>query len=93
MTAYTVPTDPADPEHAALELIVRLPADILDSTAFTTVLQQYCSLLHAQGCFTGLCWPDAKAVAPPCPSTSPTATMRPTSCVTGPATFSPGPTA
>jgi hypothetical protein len=28
-TIYTVPDSPADPEAAALELIVRLPADLL----------------------------------------------------------------
>ena len=41
MPTYTVPDNPADPEHTALELIVRLPADVLHTTAFTTVLQDY----------------------------------------------------
>jgi hypothetical protein len=40
MSAYTVPDKPTDPEAAALELIVRLPADILHTAAFTTVLQE-----------------------------------------------------
>jgi hypothetical protein len=61
--AYTVPDDPPDPESAALELIVRLPADILRTAAFTTVLQDYCSVLHAEGAFAGLSWADAKQVA------------------------------
>ena len=53
----------ADPEAAALELIVRLPADILDSDAFRDVLRDYCSVLSAEGAFTGLSWLDAKQVA------------------------------
>jgi hypothetical protein len=60
---YTVPTNPADPEAAALELIVRLPGEILHTTGARPVLQEYCSMLHAEGAFTGLSWPDAKAVA------------------------------
>ena len=63
MTTYSVPDQPADPETAALEMIVRLPADILGSTAFTTVLQDYCGVLHAENCFAGLTWVDAKQVA------------------------------
>ncbi len=50
---YTVPEHPDNPEAAALELIVRLPADILDSAAFTAVLQEYAGVLHAENCFTG----------------------------------------
>jgi hypothetical protein len=34
-TAYTVPDNPTDPEAAALELIVRLPADILHTVTAT----------------------------------------------------------
>jgi hypothetical protein len=59
----TVPDSPADVEAAALELIVRLPADILHTTAFTTVLQDYCGALRAEGTFVGLAWADAKAIA------------------------------
>ena len=62
-TTYTVPDNPTDPELAALELIVRLPADVLHSDAFTTVLQDYCSVLDAEGCFDGLSWDDAKNIA------------------------------
>jgi hypothetical protein len=61
--AYTVPDNPADPEGAALELIVRLPADILHTTRFTAELQDYCGVLHAEGAFAGLTWADAKQVA------------------------------
>ena len=51
--SYTVP-DPADPEAAALDLIKRLPADILHTGAFTEVLQDYFSVPHADGGFAGL---------------------------------------
>jgi len=63
VTPYTVPDHPADPEGAALELIVRLPADILHTTRFTAELQDYCSVLDAEGCFSGLTWADAKQIA------------------------------
>jgi hypothetical protein len=63
VTVYDIPDNPPDPEAAALELIVRLPADILRTAAFTTVLQDYCSVLHAEGAFAGLSWPDAKQIA------------------------------
>jgi hypothetical protein len=48
-TTYTVPDNPADVEAAALELIVRLPADILHTGALTVVLQEYAGTLHAGG--------------------------------------------
>jgi hypothetical protein len=60
---YTVPDSPADPEAAALELIVRLPKEILHRDDFMPVLQEYCSLLDAEGCFAGLSWSDAKNIA------------------------------
>jgi hypothetical protein len=62
-TAYTVPDNPTDPEAAALELIVRLPADILHTEGFTPILQDYCALLQMEGAFAGLSWADAKAIA------------------------------
>jgi hypothetical protein len=62
-TTYTVPTNPSDPELAALELIVRLPAMLLGSDTFTTVLQDFCGLLHAEGAFAGLSWADARQIA------------------------------
>lgn len=69
-TAYTPPDNPADPEAAALELIVRLPTSIserLTAAAFisglTEVLQDYCGMLQAEGAFAGLSWADAKPVA------------------------------
>jgi hypothetical protein len=60
---YIVPDNPADPEAAALELIVRLPGDIFHTDAFTTVLQDYCGALDVEGAFAGLSWADAKQVA------------------------------
>jgi len=63
MTTYTVPNSPADPEAAALELIVRVPAEVLHTDAFTPVLQDYCGVLHAEGAFAGLAWDDARRVA------------------------------
>jgi hypothetical protein len=90
MTTYTVPARPADPEAAALELIVRLPREILRTNAFTATLQDYCGVLHAEGAFASLSWPDAKAVAGPCPSIGAPAMMPPTSCVTGRGRCAPG---
>lgn len=65
-TSYAVPDDPTDPEAAALELIVRLPGQVIEGGAspmLTEVLQHYSSLLHAEGAFAGLSWSDAKAIA------------------------------
>jgi hypothetical protein len=36
---------------------------VLDSDAFRTVLQDYASVLHAEGALAGLCWRDARHVA------------------------------
>ena len=62
-STYTVPANPCDPEAAALDLIVQLPAQLLDTHAFTAVLQDLCGLLHAEGAFAGLSWDDARQVA------------------------------
>jgi hypothetical protein len=61
--SYTVPANPSDPEAAALDLIVQLPAQLLDTHAFTAVLQDLCDLLHAEGAFAGLSWNEARQVA------------------------------
>lgn len=70
MTIYAVPDNPEDPEAAALELIVRVPQAILANRGeltvaarITEVLQDYCSVLDAEGCFAGLSWADAKPIA------------------------------
>jgi hypothetical protein len=62
-TTYTVPDNPADVEAAALELIVRVPGQIMHTDALTEVLQDYCGALHAESAFAGLSWEDAKNVA------------------------------
>jgi hypothetical protein len=56
-----MPTDPADPEAAALELVVRLPFEVpgrdlppLDE------LQDFAGVLHAEGCLAGMAWGDAQ---------------------------------
>lgn len=59
-TDYTVPDDPADPEAAALELIVRLPQDIESPPAEMVALlheitagSQTAGLpMELQGCLT-----------------------------------------
>jgi len=63
MPTYTVPNNPTDVEAAALELIVRLPADLLQTGELTAALQDYCGVLHAESTFAGLCWLDAKNIA------------------------------
>ncbi len=62
-TTHTPPDNPADPEAAALDLIVRMPEAVLHRDDFRSVLQEYCSLLDAEGCFAGLSWSDAKNIA------------------------------
>jgi hypothetical protein len=75
-TTYEVPTNPAGPEAAALDLIVALPARLLDTSAFTPVLQDFCGLLHAEGALAGLSWNDARQIAARWPTT-PATTMIP----------------
>jgi hypothetical protein len=62
--AYTVPDSPADVEAAALDLIAHMPGEVFDAPdAMTAVLQEFCGMLQLEGCFAGLCWSDAKAIA------------------------------
>jgi hypothetical protein len=64
MPTYTVPDHPADPEAAALELIVRIPIDVLGRDCPSReVLQEFTALLSAEGAFTGMSWHDAKHAA------------------------------
>jgi hypothetical protein len=64
MTAYTVPTNPADPCAAALEMIVCLPAVVQPRAAvLREVLQEIAALLDAEDAFTGMSWHDAKHAA------------------------------
>lgn len=63
-TTYSVPDDAADPEAAALELIVRLPVELLGyDWPSRETLQEFTALLSAEGTFAGMSWHDAKAAA------------------------------
>jgi len=61
--SYIVPDNPADPEAAALDLIERPTRRDSAHGAFTEVLQDYCSVPHADGAFAGLEWADARQIA------------------------------
>ena len=58
-----ISTPPADPESAALDLLVRAAETATGSTAFRAVLQDFAGALHAEGAFAGLAWADAQLVA------------------------------
>lgn len=59
----TVHALPADPEGAALDLLVQAAEAATGSTAFRAVLQDLAGLLHAEGALAGLAWADARLVA------------------------------
>lgn len=59
----TIDTPPANPESAALDLLVQAAEDATGSTAYRAVLQDLAGLLHAEGTLAGLAWPDARLVA------------------------------
>lgn len=74
-------TPPADPEAAALELLVQAAEDATGSTAFRAVLQDLAGLLHAEGALAGLVWVDARLVAAAvsfdvCTATDPVRSLR-----------------
>lgn len=58
-----VDTPSADPESAALDLLVRAAETATGSTAFRAVLQDVAGVLHAEGALSGLEWSDARLVA------------------------------
>jgi hypothetical protein len=62
---YAIPDpDPdADPENAALQLIIRLPAKILHTDRRALVWHAYAAVLAEEHAFQGLGWPDAKLCA------------------------------
>jgi hypothetical protein len=64
-TSYTVPENPADPEAAALELIVRFPINLLDDDDGPSLeaLQEFAGFLSAEGTFAGMSWHDARHAA------------------------------
>jgi hypothetical protein len=57
-----VPDNPADPEAAALELIVR-STEVLDDPVVSAGVQEFALLLDVEGAFTGMSWPDARGAA------------------------------
>ena len=59
----TVLDNPAKPEAAALELIVRLPEAIMGDSGVRVILQELAALLDAEAAFTGMSWHDAKHAA------------------------------
>jgi hypothetical protein len=74
-------TPPADPESAALELLVRSAETATGSTAFRAVLQDVAGALHAEGALVGLAWSDARLVAAAvsfdaCTAADPVASLR-----------------
>ncbi|KLO29519.1 hypothetical protein [Mycobacterium haemophilum] len=61
---YTVPNHPADPESAALEMVVRLTTDLLGhESPSREALQEFAALLSAESAFAGMSWHDAKHAA------------------------------
>lgn len=63
-TAYTPPDNPADPEAAALDLIVRLPGAVLGRDwPPLDVLQEFAQVLQIEGALAGMSWHDAKHAA------------------------------
>lgn len=58
-----IDTLPADPETAALDLLVQAAEAATGSTAFRAVLQDLAGLLHGEGALAGLAWVDARLVA------------------------------
>lgn len=66
--AYALPENPDDPEAAALELIVRIPTEVMAEPGrllhpLIEVLQDFTGMLSVEGAFTGMVWPDAKQIA------------------------------
>jgi hypothetical protein len=60
---YTDPDHPADPEAAALELIVRVPEEITNDSSVRAILQELTAMLQVEDTFTGMSWHDAKHAA------------------------------
>lgn len=58
-----ISTPPADPESAALDLLVQAADTATGSTAFHALLQDLAGALHAEGALSGLSWADARLVA------------------------------
>lgn len=64
MSNYAVPDDPADPETAALDLIVQFPRDVLGGNSPPCeLLQELATMLELGAAFSGLTWHDARHAA------------------------------
>jgi hypothetical protein len=50
-------------EQRALAIVRNLPGDLLESDTVSLVTAAYAAVLAEDGCFKGMRWPDAKAVA------------------------------
>ena len=60
--AQAIPDTPADPEAAALDLIVR-SAEPLDDPVVSAGVQEFAALLEVESTFAGMSWPDAREAA------------------------------
>lgn len=56
-------TPPADPESAALDVLVQAAEAATGSTVFRAALQDLAGALDAEGALAGLAWVDARLVA------------------------------
>jgi hypothetical protein len=69
----TISTQPADPESAALDLIVRIGEAVPDTTALRTSLQHLAGALRIEGALAGLTTvADARLAAATVAEASPT---------------------
>ncbi|BCP05891.1 amino acid aminotransferase [Mycobacterium sp. 5-140-3-2] len=59
----TVPANPVDVEHAALDLLVNVPELAAETDHFRTALQDFAGLLQLESAFVGLGWADARRAA------------------------------
>jgi hypothetical protein len=59
----TMNTQPADPESAALDLLVDAAETVTGGAAFRPVLQDLAGVLLVEGVLTGLAWADAQLAA------------------------------
>lgn len=59
----TVPDNPVDVEHAALDLLVNAVELVAETDHFRSALQDFAGLLQLEGAFAGLGWADARRAA------------------------------
>ena len=80
-TTQIHPPVPADPEAAALDLIVAAAEEVTGGTVFRQPLRFFCSLPADEGVLGGLTWHDARLVAAAisfdaCTENNPAASLR-----------------